>query len=102
MCSELTQQTLCAQSDGELVMSVLAAVVPWQWIAMAGSLALKQAVVWDIRGKLSACCPELGCEPGELLAVQGDFKPSNLCGRKGSICMLVPAVNVSAVEKVSC
>lgn len=51
VCSEFTQQTLGAQSDGELVMSVPSALVPWQCIAMAGSLALKQAVVWDKWGE---------------------------------------------------
>lgn len=29
-----------AQSDGKLAVSLLGAVVPWQYIAMAGSLAL--------------------------------------------------------------
>lgn len=75
-------------------MSMLGAVVPRQYVAMAGSLALNQAVVWNMWRNLSARCPELGCEPGELLAVQGDFKPGNLYGRRGSVCMLVPAVHV--------
>lgn len=101
VCSKFTQETLSAQSDGELVMSVLSALVPWQCIAMAGSLALKQAVVWDKRGKISAHCLELSCEPEELLAAQGDFKPGNRCGRRDGICMLVPATHVSAVEQVS-
>lgn len=90
-----------APSDGELAASTLGTVVPQQYVAMAGSLALSQAVVWNIWGQLSACCPELGHKLGELQAVEGDFKPGNLYGRRGSVCMLVPAVHVSAMEKVS-
>ena len=91
-----------AQSDGELAVSMLGAVVAQQYSKTAGSLALNQAVAWNIWGKASACRPELGGEPGELLAVQGDFKPGNLHGRSSSVFMLAPAVHVSAMEKVSC
>lgn len=77
-----------AQSDGELAASTLGAVVPQRCVAMAGSLALNHAVAWNVPGRISACCPGLGREPGDLLAMQGDFKPGNLRGRRGSVCVL--------------
>lgn len=95
-------RAVTAQSDGELAVSVLGAVAPQQYVAMASNIALNQAVVWNIWGKLSACCPEPSFKPGGLLAVQGDFNLSNLHGRIGRVCMLVPAVHVSAMEKASC